>query len=229
MGPLASAEFVNSIYRETAGGKEQELPCVILLSDPTIPDRTECLLKGQSGVLLERFSAGLESLVAMGATRIVVCCMTIHPLVPRLRPELRGRIVSLLDVTLEAVLARRSRHLLLCTTGTRKLELFEQHPLWPQARRLMILPADDDQNSIHQMLYDIKGGQEAMRCIPLVEDLMNKYGTPAYIAGCTEMHLVAKAHEQFRGHHRREFCIDPLTEIIPMMHAGASAAAGHVI
>jgi aspartate racemase len=227
MGPLASAEFVNSIYRETAGVTEQELPYVILLSDPTVPDRTEYLLNGQSGILLERLSAGLESLVAMGATRIVICCMTIHPLVPRLRPDLRGRIVSLLDVTLEAVLARRSRHLLLCTTGTRKLELFEQHPLWPQARRLVVLPGDGDQDSIHQMLYDIKGGQDAMRCIPLVEDLLNKYETAAYIAGCTEMHLVARAHEQFRGCLRRAFCIDPLTEIVSMMHANVSATAGH--
>ncbi|HEX4603314.1 MAG TPA: amino acid racemase [Candidatus Angelobacter sp.] len=225
MGPLASAEFVNTIYQETIGGREQESPCVILLSDPTMPDRTEYLLKGHGDILLERLSSGLESLVAMGATRIVICCMTIHPLIPRLRPELRKKIISLVDVTLEAVLRRRSRHLLLCTTGTRKLELFEQHPLWTRARPLVVMPGDDDQKSIHQMLYEIKSRQEIMRYVPFLEDLMNKYGARAYIAGCTEMHLVAKAHEQFGGRDRREFCIDPLAEIIPMMRGNVSAAA----
>src|SRR5579864_2349302 len=104
MGPLASAEFVSSIYRETPGSREQDLPNVILLSDPTIPDRTECLLNGKSDILLERLTAGLEALVSLGATKIVVCCMTIHPLFPQLQPELRNSIVSLLDVTLNAVL-----------------------------------------------------------------------------------------------------------------------------
>jgi aspartate racemase len=225
MGPLASAEFVNTIYQETVGGTEQESPHVILLSDPTIPDRTEYLLKGQGDVLLERLVTGLESLVAMGATRIVICCMTIHPLVPRLDLELRKKIISLVDVTLEAVLQRRSRHLLFCTTGTRKLELFEQHPLWPSARDLTILPDDEDQKAIHQMLYEVKSRQEVLAYVPFVEDMMNKYGARTYIAGCTEMHLVAKAHEEFCGRDRREFCIDPLTEIISMMHGNVSATA----
>jgi aspartate racemase len=84
MGPLASAEFVSSIYRETFSGREQQAPRVLLLSDPTIPDRTECLLNGDHEMLLERLAAGVGQLVLMGATRIVICCMTIHPLVPRL-------------------------------------------------------------------------------------------------------------------------------------------------
>jgi len=41
------------------------------------------------------------------------------------------------------------------------------------------------------------------------------------------MHIVAKAHEQFNGHNRREFCIDPLTEILPMMQRNVLTSAGH--
>src|ERR1044071_7287470 len=227
MGPLGSAEFVSSIYQETAGSKEQDLPSVMLLSDPTVPDRTEYLLNGKCDTLLDRLTAGLEALVSIGATKIVVCCMTIHPLFPQLEPGLRQSIVSLLDVTLEAVLRSRAHHLLLCTTGSRKLKVFERHPLWEQARKQVVLPDDWDQKSIHEMLYAVKGRQEVMQSIPFVEDLMHKYGVKSYIAGCTEMHLVAKAHEQFRGQDRREFCIDPLTEIIVMMQRDVAATAGH--
>lgn len=229
MGPLASAEFVTSIYRETASSKEQESPCVILISDPTVPDRTEYLLDGKHDILLQKLASSVETLSAMGATRIVVCCLTIHPLIGRLSPGLRQKIVSLLDLVLDSVLRSRSRHLLLCTTGTRKLQLFQQHVLWKQAQHKVILPDDQDQKSIHQMLYEIKNQGEVMTYVPFVEDLLKKYKVSSYIAGCTEMHMVAKAHGQFRGQNRREFCIDPLTEILPMMQRNLRTSAVHAV
>jgi aspartate racemase len=146
-----------------------------------------------------------------------------------LSPGLRQKIVSLLDLVLDAVLRSRSRHLLLCTIGTRKLQLFEQHVLWKQAQHKVILPDDQDQESIHRMLYEIKNQREVTTYLPFIEDLLRKYSVSSYIAGCTEMHIVAKAHEQFRGRDRREFCIDPLTEILPMMQGNLPASAVHAV
>ena len=40
MGPLASAEFVRSVYELNVQTKEQASPVCVLYSDPTIPDRT---------------------------------------------------------------------------------------------------------------------------------------------------------------------------------------------
>ena len=227
MGPLASAEFVNSIYRDTARWTEQESPTVILLSDPTVPDRTECLLSGRHEILLQKLTGSVETLLAIGATRIIVCCLTIHPLIHQLPPALREKIVSLVDLTLDAVQRSRSRHLLLCTNGTKKLRLFQQHRLWDETQHKVVLPDDQDQDAIHQMLYEIKNQREAITYIPFVEELMKKYEVSSYIAGCTEMHIVAKAHEQFSGHDRRKFCIDPLTEILPMMQRNVLTSAGH--
>ena len=45
-GPLASAEFIKTIYECSLGEREQEAPVVLLYSDPTFPDRTEALLAG---------------------------------------------------------------------------------------------------------------------------------------------------------------------------------------
>lgn len=41
MGPLASAEFLKTIYECSVAGGEQRSPSVIMYSDPTFPDRTE--------------------------------------------------------------------------------------------------------------------------------------------------------------------------------------------
>src|SRR5436305_6814732 len=129
MGPLASAEFLNTIYEKNMGVKEQESPIVYLISDPTIPDRTECFLNGTQEMLLEHFSSAIEKLAGLGVDRIVVCCVTIHPLVPRLPAYLQEKIVSLVDLVFESVLQDGKKHLLLCTQGSRQMRIFEDHAL----------------------------------------------------------------------------------------------------
>ena len=44
MGPLASAEFLTSIYKLSLGRTEQNMPRLYLVSDPTVPDRTKAIL-----------------------------------------------------------------------------------------------------------------------------------------------------------------------------------------
>lgn len=223
MGPLASAEFLKSIYEETLCGNEQDSPTVFLLSDPTIPDRTESLLAGQEEMLMERLTNGIGQLLSNGVTRVVVCCLTIHPLLPRLPASWQPMIVSLLDVIYEAVLQSCGRHLLVCTEGSRRVRLFEQHRSWPVAHGRIVLPGDDDQAAIHKLLYEIKGNRQDPERVYFLEALLDKYGLASYIAGCTEVHILAKEHERLRGCDRRGFCIDPLTSILPLI-AGRSSA-----
>ncbi len=225
MGPLASAEFVRSIYEEAVSGPEQNCPIVFLLSDPTVPDRTECFLNGQEDLLLEAFSQKVSQLVAWGATKLIVACFTIHPLIPRLPEDWQKKIISLVDLTLEAVIASRRKHLLICTTGSRKMRLFEQHRLWGEARSQIVFPGDDDQARIHQMIYEIKSNHHDARHINLVEDLLARYEVGSYIAGCTEIHILAKQHEQASGRDRRTFCIDALTEVLSLMRNSIQQSA----
>ncbi len=43
MGPLSSAGFLATVYRLEAAS-EQEMPMIILISDPDVPDRTEAIV-----------------------------------------------------------------------------------------------------------------------------------------------------------------------------------------
>lgn len=224
MGPLASAEFVHSIYQETIRGTDQNSPTVILLSDSSIPDRTEYLLTGREEELLRIFSNSIGQLVSMGATRIVIACFTIHLLIPRLPESWQEKIISLVDLAIESVLQSKRRHLLLCSTGTKKMGLFERHPLWPKAKNLIVVPDDDDQTLIHTMIYEIKNNEQDARYIEFTESLLAKYGVDAYLAGCSEIHILAKQHERLRGRDRNEFCIDPLSQIISYMLPVAAGA-----
>lgn len=213
LGPLASAEFLKTIYEHGRGGREQESPRVILYSDPTFPDRTEACLSGAVGPLLEKLVDSLTRLHRLGATRVVICCVTMHHLLPALPRDLRERVVSLLDVIFDGVLAGGEPQLLLCTTGAREMRIFERHESWQLAAGLFVTPDDDDQREVHRMIYRIKQGGDVRREALFVESLLGKYGVASFIAGCTEIHLLTKQFAAGRAGLPARRSIDPLTLI----------------
>lgn len=208
MGPMSSAEFVKTIYEYSLRGLEQDSPVVYLYSDPTFPDRTEAFNAGEDDAVLEKLVAALRGLKAMGAPRAVLCCMTIHHLLPRLPEDLKGMVVSLLDVIFERLPPAPRKHLLLCSSGTRRFRLFESHPRWQEARELVVMPDEADQHRIHRdLIYPMKTNTDMRERVPMLDALLAKYGVDSFVVGCSEIHMLAK---QYRAHaHRDSFCVDP--------------------
>ncbi len=171
MGPLASAEFLKTIYEQSLGGLEQHSPIVMVYSDPTVPDRTEALLTGSSDVLLGELTKAIRSLRQLGASRIALCCMTIHYLLPKLPLDLRESVVSLLDVAYER----------------------------------------DQERIHHDLIYPIKGNADRRELLALLESLLAKYEVDSFVAGCSEVHILAKAVARAGGPKNGDRCIDPLT------------------
>ena len=213
MGPLASAEFLKTIYEHSPGKQEQGSAKVLMYSDPSFPDRTEALLAGADAVVLEKLIEALQCLRRLNVSRIVICCVTIHHLLPKLRADLREPIWSLPDLIFRQVSLSRERHLLLCSSGARKLGVFRNHAQWPALKDQFILPDEDDQTLVHQWIYRLKGGYDPRRLICPLESLLAKYKANSFIAGCTEIHLLAKHYETENGSRREYGCVDPLTII----------------
>ena len=213
VGPLASAEFLKTIYQFSITGAEQRSPIVVMYSDPTFPDRTELLLAGADDILLDRLVSVLRRLGESGAERILIACVTLHHLLPRLPRGLRERIVSLLDVTFAEVLTARRSHLLFCSSGSRQVRLFESHAQWPMAKDYIVMPEEGDQQIIHDLIYRVKRNQRLDGLMPVIESLLSKYGVSCFIAGCTEMHLVGKVFAGADGRRKGYSCIDPLTVV----------------
>lgn len=212
MGPLASAEFLRTIYEFGLRGREQESPIVHLLSDPTFPDRTDAFLSGSYADVFDQFVKSVETLTRQGATKIVVCCMTIHYLLPALPSDLRRRIISLLDVIFENVIASGKRHLVVCTKGTRQLGLFESHPRWERAKDYFVFAGESDQEMIHyDLIYRIKQNPSLRTLTPMLEALMDEYEVDSFIAGCSEIHLLAKYFASSDNNAKGYGCLDPLT------------------
>lgn len=212
LGPLASAAFVRTLYRQRTSEREQDAPRCILLSDPTFPDRTEALTRGEDEVLAARLTEGLETLVAAGADRLVIACFTIHAVLDRVPRELRRRVVSLVDTVVEEVAALPAGAgplLLLTTSGSRRSGLFSAHPRWHEVESRLRSPDPSDQEGLHRRLYGLKGGAEPAEMLPWLAELRARYEVSGFVFGCTEMHLV----QEPLGEHTGWLVVDALMSI----------------
>lgn len=190
MGPLASAEFLGTLYRLNLVEPEQETPHCVLLSDPTFPDRTEAILAGSTDLLAERLEQALRALLDHGADLIVIACMTIHYILPRVSEPLRRKVISLVDLMADEILALPRRRLLLATTGTRIARIFESHERWPQIENWVAFPDDADQLALHQWIYRLKSGASGEECLDWIDTLADRYEVEGLLFGCTELHLL---------------------------------------
>jgi aspartate racemase len=210
MGPLPSAELVQTIYRLHTAEKEQELPACVLYSDPSIPDRTEAILAGDTREVTARVSQALAELAAAGVERIFIACVTAHHVLPDVPEPLRQRVVNLIDLVIDDILAAPRPCLLLCTTGTRKARIFERHERWGQVAEHVRFLDDDDQHRLHDHLYRLKKYAPPQDCLAWLDLLPAKYGVYNLIFGCTELHLM---HRPLAARHaaREDYCIiDPM-------------------
>ena len=219
IGALASAEFVKTIYEFSGelSGPEQEAPIVLLHSDPTFPDRTEALLRGDSQLLLAQFIEALEFLCAMGASQLVICCMTIHYLLPQLPGPLRERIISLPDVIFSSVESLQKKHLVICSSGTVKLGLLQQHPRWEHVQKFLLFPSEAEQQQMHDLIYKVKLNRNLLETRLFIESLLARHRVDSFVAGCSEIHLLTKQLAHADGEQRGYGCIDPLTIIARQM------------
>jgi aspartate racemase len=219
MGPLASAEFVKTIYDFNIGAVEQEAPVCILYSDPTIPDRTEAILNGTEELLLEHLVHALDALYRLGADKIVIACITIHHLLPKVPLPLRRVVISLIDLIVDEVLATDERYLLLCTKGSRQAGIFQNNDRWDLIKSQVVFTSEADQYLIHELIQKkLKTNEADDSVLSCFDDLVQRYRMRSFIAGCTEIHLLVKLLMK-RGRKGPEYdFVDPLLTVARDFH-----------
>jgi aspartate racemase len=210
MGPLASAAFVRTVYELNCTETEQQMPRLLLDSDPTVPDRSAAIAQGREQEVVDALERGLRGLLDAGATRTVIACMTAHHFLSRLSPELRARVVSLVDIVAREVAASvHHRHLMFATSGSRTGLVYEQARDWDLADAKVVLPEPADQAVIHGLIYRIKRADvpDEETVLRTVDDLMDRYRCTGMVVGCTEFHLYAR---QLKKRYGEDAVIDAL-------------------
>lgn len=214
MGPLASAAFVRTIYGMYRGRVEQETPLVLLYSNPRIDDRTATFLEGRDvAPLLRQLNHGISLLLEQGADQVVICCVTMHYLLPRVEPHLRARVVSLIDTVFEELEHTTKRTLLACTAGSNQLRLFRDHPAWDRFSDRLVVLDEVEQRQLHDAIYLVKRDHVTEPLAEVVHRLASRHGVGAVIAGCTELHLLSPECAGENALNRQYDFIDPLAAI----------------
>lgn len=232
MGPLASAELLATLYRLNLPEREQDAPRCVLLSDPAFPDRSAAILRGDTDELARRLAEAVASLLGLGAARVAIACFTVHAVLPELPEALRVKVVSLVDLVVEELLAESARgagpHLLLATTGSYRAGVFARHPRWPEVDGSVRLLDEPDREALHERLYRLKRGDPPERAVSFVRELRERYGTPGAVFGCTELHLLRR----HLGQEDRAGVVDPLTTLARRFDeivAGSYPPAGRLL
>lgn len=190
LGPLASAELVRTIYRFQTPAQEQSAPKCLLLSDPSCPDRTEAIAGGRDHLLVEFLSRSVETLLDLGASKVVIACFTIHHVLPRLPPTARSRVLSLVGLAVTEILASESKVLQLSSSGTRAAALFESDPRWPAVADRVVQLGPDDQEEVHRWLYLLKQGDPGTRIVARLRALVRRSKVDRVLFACSELHLL---------------------------------------
>jgi aspartate racemase len=193
MGPAATAEFLRILTRDTPAQRDQDHPRTLVLSNPSIPDRTQAIL-GLGDDPTPMLRLGLERLVAWGADVLAVPCNTAHFFIDRFKEELTVPFVHIVEATVGAAAEKSPEGAwILSTWGTRQSGLYAH---W--ARRIgyrFLTPSDSEQERVQESLTYVKAGQvrEAGTVLRQVVEKLWERENALVVTACTELPLAYDA------------------------------------
>ena len=190
MGPMATAETFRRIILATPARTDQQHLHLIVDSDPSIPDRTDALIRGGPSPL-PRLLASARRLVVAGADVICMPCNTAHVYFGAVQGEVEVPIVHMVEETASVVVDRGDRSIgLLATAGTVASGVY--HQVFLRHSLQVVTPPPACQRRVSEAIALITAGRvstgsEAL--LPTVAEL-GENGTRTLVLGCTEISLV---------------------------------------
>lgn len=188
MGPLATVDFIRRIVDKSPARSDQEHIPMIISNNPSIPDRTKCILEHGEDPL-EMMKMNLASLTNSGATKVVIPCNTAHYWLDRLSDNNVSFISIIETVILEAKRREMGQVGILATNATIKTNIYANALL--NNGMEAICPTEAEQSQVMEGIYAVKSGnillgQELME--PVFDSLIAR-GADGVILGCTEIPL----------------------------------------
>lgn len=191
MGPAATVYFLDLLVKLVKASRDQEHARWVALCDPTIPDRSEAILRGGESPL-KALVEGAMRLKSAGAEVLAMPCNTAHFWAEEVRDAVGLPMVSIVKATLKGVrtLGFRSA-LLLSTEATARSGLYQR--LAPLFGVKLYLPGFEEQQGVNEVIRLVKAGDlsGAKRTLErLMPSLKEAYPFECAVGGCTEIPLV---------------------------------------
>lgn len=195
LGPLAAAQFLETVVNRTVAGRDQDHIDMIVSQHSTTPDRTAFLFDDQQPSPVPAMVHDAKMLESAGADFLVLTCNTGHAFTEQIEAATSLEMLGILETTVDEV-ARRSkggaRVALLATDGTRKARLYQDEL---EARGFeVLLPDSDDQALVMDLIYNqVKAGKtDRLGELRGVIERLGDEGADYFVMGCTELSVAAK-------------------------------------
>lgn len=190
LGPAATALFLKEVVELTPATKDQEHLDLIVLDHSTTPDRTAAILSPGAPDPTESLRRDALRLKALGVDFVSVPCNTAHHFLHAIEASAGVPLLSIVDVTVAATVARGSSVAVLATDGTRAARVYQD--ALEAAGASVVLPSDEQQELVMSVIYDgVKaGGPVDVAGLRSVVDALLDDGADVVVMGCTELSVV---------------------------------------
>ncbi len=195
MGPAATVDLFDRIVRATPAQRDQDHLPILIVNDPSVPDRTAAILHGGPDPV-PVMVRGLRLLARMGADFAVIPCNTAHYYLPQLRAAVD---IPILDMIRETVAALSQAHPqvrrvgILATAGTLAVGLYQE--ALTEAGCTPVTPTPEETQDLMAAIYGPEGIKTrgvtptARSLLQAVGQALIERGAQALILGCTEIPL----------------------------------------
>lgn len=193
MGPAATWDFCERVRRATGASRDQDHLHLIVDSDPSLPDRNAAVAgEGPSpGPRLGEMAAGLER---AGAQLLVMPCNAAHAFLGDVRAASRLPFLNMVELTVEAALARRPglrTAAVLATTGCLDAELYQR--AFAARGAHAAVPRGARRDELMDLVYRVKRGDDPATLREAARALAERFvadGAELIVAACSEIPLV---------------------------------------
>lgn len=192
MGPLAGATFATRLVRLTEVARDQDHIPVLLLNDPTVPDRTQARLSGGQSPL-PAMLRGLDTLVRANVDLIAIPCNTAHLWFDELQAACPRPILHIVQAVIEDLRRRGVDHGpvgVLGTPATIRSALY-QDALRTAGYEPVVPDLDEIDRVVAPAIAAVKANRldEARGPVAQAIERLRRQGVRAVVLGCTELPL----------------------------------------
>ena len=190
MGPEATVDFMAKVLALTPAEKDQDHIRMLIDHNPGVPNRQRAILAdgADPGPDLAAMAKRLEK---AGADFLVIPCNTAYVFSDSITAVVTIPLISIIDVTIDALPDGCKRAGLLATDGCVKASVYQDGL---GARGIdTLLPDDAQMVALMGLVGRIKGGETSADIgagMQAIAETLVARGAEAIIAGCTEIPLV---------------------------------------
>lgn len=193
LGPIATAYFYELVSRMTDAYLDQDHIDINIISKPSIPDRTDYILRRSDNSPLPHMIEAGRALVDMGADYIAIPCITAHYFYEELSRNINSPIIHIICEAVRYLKNHGSMRVgIMATEGTIKSSLFQNELIKYSIEPLV--PSAHCQSLVTSLIYqNVKAGAPViMENFREVTAELKAKGADTIILGCTELSMIKR-------------------------------------